>query len=70
MHRLKIQSVRSVPPIPTMIIVIPNVQLSMSRYLLMIYSGVMIQIRASSLSKDDERLKHVRGSPEGMVEIL
>jgi hypothetical protein len=28
MHRLRIQSVKSVPPIPTMIIVIPNVQLS------------------------------------------
>ena len=29
MRRLKIQRVKSVPPIPTMIIVIPNVQLSM-----------------------------------------
>jgi hypothetical protein len=28
MHRLKIQRVRRVPPIPTTIIVIPNVQLS------------------------------------------
>jgi hypothetical protein len=37
MHRLKIQRVRRVPPIPTTIIVIPNVQLSMLNYLLMIY---------------------------------
>ncbi len=36
MRRLKIQSVNSVPPIPTMIIVIPKVQLSMLRYLLLI----------------------------------
>ena len=36
MRRLKIQRVSSVPPIPTMIIVIPNVQLSMLKYLLII----------------------------------
>jgi hypothetical protein len=36
MHRLKIQRVRRVPPIPTTIIVIPNVQLSILNYLLMI----------------------------------
>ena len=34
MRRLKIQRVKSVPPIPTMIIVNPNVQLSILRYLL------------------------------------
>jgi hypothetical protein len=33
--RLNIQRVKIVPPIPTMIIVIPNVQLSMMNYLLM-----------------------------------
>jgi len=37
--RLKIQRVSSVPPIPTMIIVIPNVQLSILRYLLLIKVG-------------------------------
>jgi len=40
MRRLKIQRVRSVPPIPTMIIVTPNVQLSMM-YLLMIHREAM-----------------------------
>ncbi len=40
MRRLKIQRVSSVPPIPTMIIVIPNVQLSILRYLLLIKSVV------------------------------
>ena len=34
MTRLRIQRVNRVPPIPTTIIVIPNVQLSISRYLL------------------------------------
>ena len=34
MSRLKIQSVNMVPPIPTMIIVIPKVQLSILKYLL------------------------------------
>ncbi len=44
MHRLKIQSVRSVPPIPTTIIEIPNVQLSIfiSIYLLIMYGKVLI----------------------------
>jgi hypothetical protein len=50
MHRLKIQSVRSVPPIPTTIIEIPNVQLSMLIYLLVIWRKVMIQIRITSPS--------------------
>jgi len=36
MRRLKIQRVSSVPPIPTMIIVIPKVQLSMLKPLLLI----------------------------------
>jgi hypothetical protein len=36
MRRLKIQRVNSVPPIPTMIIVTPKVQLSMLLYLLFI----------------------------------
>ena len=36
MRRLKIQRVNRVPPMPTMIIVTPNVQLSMLRYLLLI----------------------------------
>jgi hypothetical protein len=36
MRRLRIQRVNNVPPIPTMIIVIPNVQLSILRYLLLI----------------------------------
>jgi hypothetical protein len=36
MSRLKIQRVRIVPPIPMTIIVIPNVQLSMLKYLLLI----------------------------------
>jgi hypothetical protein len=50
MRRLKIQSVRSVPPIPTIIIVIPNVQLSMLIHLLVIQGKVMIQIRITSPS--------------------
>lgn len=36
MQKPRIQRVRSVPPMPTMTIVNPNVQLSMSDYLLMI----------------------------------
>jgi hypothetical protein len=36
MMRLKIQRVNSVPPIPTMIIVIPKVRLSIFGYLLFI----------------------------------
>jgi len=46
MRRLKIQSVRSVPPIPTMIIVTPNVQLSIFIliYLLMMYGKVFIHM--------------------------
>ncbi len=47
-RRLKIQRVRSVPPIPTMIIVIPNVQLSILIYLLMKYEEGVIQIRITS----------------------
>jgi uncharacterized protein (DUF697 family) len=45
--RLNIQRVRSVPPIPTMIIVIPNVQLSML-YLLMIYGEGMSPTKTTS----------------------
>ncbi len=42
--RLKIQRVRRVPPIPTTIIVIPNVQLSIFIiiYLLIMYGKVFI----------------------------
>jgi uncharacterized protein (DUF697 family) len=52
MHRLKIQRVRSVPPIPTMIIVIPNVQLSMLMYLLIIYGEGIAKIVITSPAKD------------------
>ena len=41
MRRLKIQRVNSVPPIPTMTIVIPNVQLSMLKYLLLIKASYL-----------------------------
>jgi hypothetical protein len=54
MRRLKIQRVRSVPPIPTTIIVIPNVQLSM-RYLLITFGEVSIQIRLTSHSNELEK---------------
>jgi len=40
-NKLKIQSVRIVPPIPTMIIVIPKVQLSISIHLLISYGEVV-----------------------------
>jgi hypothetical protein len=46
-RRLKIQRVKRVPPIPTMIIVIPNVQLSMM-YLLMIDGEAMSPTRTTS----------------------
>jgi hypothetical protein len=46
MHRLKIQSVRSVPPIPTTIIEIPNVQLSISIliYLHNVWKGLHLNL--------------------------
>jgi hypothetical protein len=51
MMRLKIQRVSNVPPIPTMIIVIPNVQLSMM-YLLMIYGeGISLTKTTSPVDK-------------------
>jgi hypothetical protein len=47
--RLKIQRVKSVPPMPTTIIVTPNVQLSMLVYLLYIIDGeVVIQKRITT----------------------
>ncbi len=66
MHRLKIQRVRRVPPIPTTIIVIPNVQLSMLDYLL-------IMLRDHGPEKNNlifhrpklsKRLTRGRGPPE------
>jgi hypothetical protein len=45
MRRLNNQSVRTVPPIPTTTIVIPNVQLSMPAYLRIIkVRGLKIEV--------------------------
>ena len=53
--RLKIQRVKSVPPIPTMIIVIPNVQLSILRYLLLIKVGGRGQrVKATSFASNSK----------------
>ena len=53
MIRLKIQRVSSVPPIPTMIIVIPNVQLSIMTYLLKIWLSPYTIIKMEFQQKSD-----------------
>ncbi len=52
MMRLKIQRVSNVPPIPTMTIVIPNVQLSMLEYLLLIKASRPKPVLYTTLEKD------------------
>jgi len=53
MRRLKIQRVSRVPPIPTMIIVIPNVQLSIIAYLLKIWHPPYTIIKIEFQQKSD-----------------
>ncbi len=57
MRRLKIQRVNSVPPIPTMIIVIPKVQLSMLKYLLLIKASYLKPVLYITLKKDFQQKK-------------
>ncbi len=53
MIRLKIQRISNVPPIPTMIIVIPNVQLSIITYLLKIWLSPYTIIKMEFQQKSD-----------------
>ena len=57
MRRLKIQRVNSVPPIPTMIIVIPKVQLSMLKYLLLIKAFYLKPVLYTTVKKDFQQKK-------------
>jgi hypothetical protein len=57
MRRLKIQRVNSVPPIPTMIIVIPKVQLSMLNYLLFIKASYLKPVLYTTVGKDFQQKK-------------
>ena len=57
MRRLKIQRVNSVPPIPTMIIVIPKVQLSMLKYLLLIKAFYLKPVLYTTIKKDFQQKK-------------
>jgi len=57
-NKLKIQSVRIVPPIPTMIIVIPKVQLSISIHLLISYGEAVPE-------KNDSQRKLICGRERG-----
>ncbi len=55
--RLNIQRVKSVPPIPTMIIVIPNVQLSMLKYLLLIKASYLKLVLYTTVENDFQQKK-------------
>jgi hypothetical protein len=57
MMRLKIQRVSSVPPIPTMIMVIPKVQLSMLRYLLLFEASCLKPVLYTTVEKDFQQKK-------------
>lgn len=57
MRRLKIQRVSSVPPIPTMTIVVPNVQLSILKYLLLIKAFYLKPVLYTTVKKDFQQKK-------------
>jgi hypothetical protein len=57
MMRLKIQRVNSVPPIPTMTIVIPKVQLSMSKYLLLTKASYPKPVLYTTVERDFQQKK-------------